>query len=129
MSTAGRHARTPTPGTDDLDAAALLMARTAFCRGDDPRLRSTIDAIRGGLTASGPLLYRYTTMRGKEGAFAACTFWLAEALAHTGQAEQASAVFEAMLAHCNDVGLLAEKLTPSPETSSATSPRACPTWH
>jgi GH15 family glucan-1,4-alpha-glucosidase len=101
------------PGTDDLDAAVLLMARTAFCSGDDPRLRSTIDAIRGDLTASGPLLYRFTSMRGKEGAFAACTFWLAEALAHTGQAEQASTVFEAMLAHCNDVGLLAEEIDPT----------------
>jgi GH15 family glucan-1,4-alpha-glucosidase len=101
------------PGSDDLDAAALLMARTDFCRDDQQRLRSTIEAIRAELTATGPLIYRYSAMRGKEGAFAACTFWLAEALARTGQTGQAGSVFDAMLTHCNDVGLLAEEIDPA----------------
>jgi GH15 family glucan-1,4-alpha-glucosidase len=45
-------------GSDDLDAAVLLMARTAFCCEDQQRLHSTIDAIRAELAASGPLMYR-----------------------------------------------------------------------
>lgn len=101
------------PGSDDLDAAVLLMARTAFCRDDQQRLHSTIDAVRTELTATGPLVYRYSSMRGKEGAFAACTFWLAEALARTGRIDEADSVFDAMLNHCNDVGLLAEEIDPA----------------
>jgi GH15 family glucan-1,4-alpha-glucosidase len=101
------------PDTDDLDAAVLLMARTAFCRGDPQRLHSTIDAIRSELAATGPLIYRYGAMRGTEGAFAACTFWLAEALARAGRTDEARSVFEAMLGYCNDVGLLAEEIDPA----------------
>jgi GH15 family glucan-1,4-alpha-glucosidase len=101
------------PATDDLDAAVLLMARTAFCRHDQQRLHSTIDAIRTELVATAPLIYRYSAMRGKEGAFAACTFWLAEALARTGRTAEARSVFEAMLGYCNDVGLLAEEIDPT----------------
>ncbi|MGE5285915.1 MAG: glycoside hydrolase family 15 protein [Micromonosporaceae bacterium] len=99
-------------GTDDLDAAVLLAARTGFCDADRARLRTTIGAIRRELTATGPLLYRYSAVRGKEGAFAACTFWLAEALAGDGQREAAAAVFADMLDFCNDVGLLSEEIDP-----------------
>jgi GH15 family glucan-1,4-alpha-glucosidase len=99
-------------GADDLDAAVLLMARTGFCPSSDPRLRSTIEAVRGELSAGGPLLYRYSAMRGKEGAFVACSFWLAEALAYTGMTTDAQAVFSGMLGYCNDVGLLAEEVDP-----------------
>ena len=108
-----RQSYTMHPGTDDLDAAVLLMARTAFCRDDQQRLHSAIDAIRTELAATGPLVYRYSAIRGKEGAFAACSFWLAEALARTGRTDEASSVFGAMLGYCNDVGLLAEEIDPA----------------
>lgn len=52
-------------------------------------------------------------MRGQEGAFAACTFWLAEALALVGQKEAAASVLGDMLAYCNDVGLLSEEVDPA----------------
>jgi GH15 family glucan-1,4-alpha-glucosidase len=100
-------------GTDVLDAAVLLMARTGFCGRDDRRLHASIEAIKSDLAAGGPLLYRYTDMRGAEGAFAACTFWLVEALAHAGQVKEATAVFEQMLGYCNDVGLLSEEIDPA----------------
>lgn len=58
-------------GTEELDCAVLLAAHTGFCAGDDPLLRSTVDTIRSELTADGPLLFRYTSTRGKEGAFLA----------------------------------------------------------
>jgi GH15 family glucan-1,4-alpha-glucosidase len=99
-------------GTEDLDAAVLLMARTGFCR-DPERLMSTIRAIQRELTATGPLLYRYGAMRGKEGAFVACTFWLVEALARAGEAEEARHVLDGMLGYCNDVGLLSEEIDPA----------------
>jgi GH15 family glucan-1,4-alpha-glucosidase len=108
----GKQSYTMHSGTDDLDAAVLLMARTGFCARDDPRLRSTVEAIRSELAAGGPLLYRYSAIRGKEGAFTACSFWLAEALVHTGMPGEAEAVFSGMLGHCNDVGLLAEEIDP-----------------
>jgi GH15 family glucan-1,4-alpha-glucosidase len=99
-------------GSDQLDAAVLLAGRTGFCAGQPERLRSTISAIRRELGAGGPLLYRYSEMRGKEGAFAACTFWLAEALAYAGQRDEASAVFAEMLGYTNEVGLLSEEIDP-----------------
>jgi GH15 family glucan-1,4-alpha-glucosidase len=100
-------------GTDELDAAVLLAARTGFCDPADPRLRGTIDAIRRELTAEGPLLYRYNSVRGKEGAFIACSFWLAEALAYVGQRDEADAMFTRMLGYANDVGLLSEEADPA----------------
>lgn len=100
-------------GTDDLDAAVLLMARTGFCEHGDARLGSTVDAIRQELAAGGPLLFRYTEMKGKEGAFAACSFWLVEALAHCGRLDEARRQFEQMLGYCNDVGLLSEEIDPT----------------
>jgi GH15 family glucan-1,4-alpha-glucosidase len=99
-------------GTDDLDCATLLMARTGFCAPDDPRLRSTIEAIRSELSAGGPLLYRYTGMRDEEGAFAACSFWLVEALTVIGQLDEARQVMDGMVGLANDVGLLSEEIDP-----------------
>lgn len=99
--------------TDDLDAAVLLMARTGFVPRGDERLASTVEAIQSELGAGGPLLFRYSEMKGKEGAFAACSFWLVEALAHLGRDQDARARFEAMLEHCNDLGLLSEEIDPT----------------
>lgn len=96
-------------GTDDLDAAVLLAARTGFERG--PRLVSTIEAIAAEL-ARGPLLYRYTGMKEEEGAFVACSFWMVEALVYTGQAERAGRMMGEVVALANDVGLFSEQIDP-----------------
>jgi GH15 family glucan-1,4-alpha-glucosidase len=84
-------------GGEDLDASLLLMAIMRYDPPDSPRQQSTLDAIRREL-AVGPLLYRYTGddgIRGGEGAFVCCAFWLVEALAIA-----------------NDVGLYAEEIAP-----------------
>jgi len=99
-------------GSAELDAAALLAARIGFCKGDDPRMCSTIDAVRSELGAGGGLLYRYSSVRGKEGAFVACSFWLVEALIHTNCLDEAREVMDSMVALCNDVGLLSEEIDP-----------------
>jgi GH15 family glucan-1,4-alpha-glucosidase len=46
---------------------------------------------------------------GGEGAFLACSFWLADAYVLTGRIDDARRVFERLLALRNDVGLLAEE--------------------
>ena len=96
-------------GTDALDAAVLLAGRTGFDRGD--RLAATIQAVVAELS-DGPLLYRYTGMDKEEGAFVACTFWLIDALARTGQVKRAGQLMDDAVALTNDVGLLAEQIDP-----------------
>ncbi|MFN2534682.1 MAG: glycoside hydrolase family 15 protein [Pseudonocardiaceae bacterium] len=100
-------------GTAELDAAVLLAARTGFLTADDPRLSSTIDAIRTELGAKGPLLYRYTGMAQHEGAFLACTFWLIEALTHAGRLDEASALLDEATAYAGDTGLYSEEVDPA----------------
>jgi GH15 family glucan-1,4-alpha-glucosidase len=107
----GSFARDP-EHLDELDAATLLAARMNFVEGDDERLTGTIDAIRCHLGAGGPLLYRYSGMRGEEGAFAACSYWMAEALARSGRPDEAAETIEGMLAYTNDVGLMSEEIDP-----------------
>ena len=94
-------------GTDDLDAAVLLAGQNGFDRGE--RLTGTIAAIRRELT-DGPLVYRYTGMQDTEGAFLACSFWLASALAALGRTEEAATQMDATLGLAGDLGLFAEQI-------------------
>ncbi|MEV0782173.1 glycoside hydrolase family 15 protein [Streptomyces sp. NPDC050423] len=110
-----RNTFTQSYGSRDLDAATLLIARTGFLPPDDPRLVGTVDAVRDELGSDG-LVRRYSTdgtsidgLPGGEGAFLACSFWLADALRMTGRTEEATELFERLLALRNDVGLLAEE--------------------
>jgi GH15 family glucan-1,4-alpha-glucosidase len=98
-------------GTDDLDASVLLGGRTGFADPKGERFNSTIDAIRSELSA-GPLLYRYSGMRQKEGAFLACSFWLVHALTLAGRLEEARALMDELVALGNDVGLYSEEMDP-----------------
>jgi len=97
-------------GTDKLDAAVLLAGRTGFERG--PRLASTIDAVAAEL-GTGPFVYRYSGMEKEEGAFVACTFWMVDALVHTGQTDRARQLMEKAVSLTNDVGLLSEQIDPA----------------
>jgi GH15 family glucan-1,4-alpha-glucosidase len=103
-------------GSRDLDASTLMLPLVGFTPADDPRMLATIHAIREHLTDPYGMVYRYTAMddglRGGEGAFLMCTFWLAEALALAGEADEAQAVFERAAATANDVGLMAEEVDP-----------------
>ncbi|HLI25271.1 MAG TPA: glycoside hydrolase family 15 protein, partial [Acidimicrobiales bacterium] len=97
-------------GTDDLDAAVLLAGRTGFERGQ--RLSSTIDAVRAEL-GRGPFVYRYSGMQHEEGAFVACSFWLADALVRCGRMKEAKDQMDGAVAGANEVGLLAEQIDPA----------------
>jgi GH15 family glucan-1,4-alpha-glucosidase len=108
-------------GSPDLDASNLMMPIVGFLPADDPRMLATIDAVAQRLTDERGLVYRYRTtgdeardevdgLRGSEGTFLLCTFWLAQALACAGQLARAREVFERAVAYANDVGLLAEEV-------------------
>ena len=100
-----------------LDASLLLMVQVGFLPSDDPRVLNTIVAIEGELLVDG-LVMRYSTETGVdalpagEGVFLPCSFWLADSLLITGRREEGEALFERLLALCNDVGLLAEEFDP-----------------
>jgi GH15 family glucan-1,4-alpha-glucosidase len=101
----------------ELDASLLMIPLVGFLPADDPRVTSTVAAIQRELVVDG-LVRRYATEAGVdglppgEGAFLACTFWLADNLALTGQHAEARRMFEGLLELRNDVGLLAEQYDP-----------------
>jgi GH15 family glucan-1,4-alpha-glucosidase len=108
-------------GGTGLDAAVLLIPELGFLPPDDPRVVSTVNVIKRELVTDG-LVRRYQLddgqessvdgLSGSEGAFLACSFWLANALKLTGQAEEAAEMFEHLLSFRNDVGLLSEEYDP-----------------
>jgi GH15 family glucan-1,4-alpha-glucosidase len=101
-------------GSSQLDASLLLLPTTGFLPASDPRVRGTIAAIEGELLVDGFVL-RYDTSQTDdglppgEGAFLACTFWLADAYALTGRYDEARALFERLLSLRTDLGLLSEE--------------------
>jgi alpha,alpha-trehalase len=102
-------------GSDELDAAALMMPIVGFIPADDERMRATIDAIAVHLADERGLIYRYRSpdgLVGGEGTFLLCTFWLAQARALAGQFDAARATFETAVAYVSDLGLLAEEVDP-----------------
>jgi GH15 family glucan-1,4-alpha-glucosidase len=103
-------------GSADLDAALLVLPLLGFEPPESARTRGTIEAIRGELGAGGPLLYRYPPgedgLEGTEGAFLPCSFWLVQALAKTGQNQEASQLLGELVALATPLGLYGEELDP-----------------
>jgi GH15 family glucan-1,4-alpha-glucosidase len=100
---------------DELDASLLLAVLVGYRPMVGRRLWDTVDAVRREL-GRGPFLYRYTAedgLRGSEGFFLACSFWLVDALARCDRAEEAAELMEELVAMANDVGLYAEEIEPS----------------
>ncbi|SDK84597.1 glycoside hydrolase family 15 protein [Nonomuraea jiangxiensis] len=102
-------------GSRGLDAALLLIPRLGFLPPSDERVTGTVEAVRRELSSDG-LIMRYSPdlddldeLAGGEGAFLACSFWLADALALQGRPDKARELFERLLDLRNDVGLLSEE--------------------
>jgi GH15 family glucan-1,4-alpha-glucosidase len=104
-------------GSKQLDASLLLLPLVGFLPPEDPRVRGTVEAIERRLVVDG-LVLRYDTaatddgLTPGEGAFLACSFWLADNLVMIGRHDDARRLFERLLALRNDVGLLAEEYDP-----------------
>ena len=101
----------------ELDASLLLMPLVGFLPANDPRITGTVAAIERELTVDGFVLryHTHTTDDGLppgEGAFLACSFWLADNMVLQGRIPEARALFQRLLTLCNDVGLLAEEYDP-----------------
>ncbi|MET9864293.1 glycoside hydrolase family 15 protein [Streptomyces smyrnaeus] len=119
-----RNTFTQSYGSKELDASLLLIPQMGFLPPDDKRVIGTIEAIQRELTTEDGFVLRYPTsseggadgaaenvdgLEGEEGAFLACSFWLADDLAMIGRVDEARKLFEKLLALRNDVGLLAEE--------------------
>ena len=104
-------------GSSQLDASLLLIPLVGFLPPDDPRVLGTVAAIERRLLVDG-LVMRYDTrvtedgLPPGEGAFLACSFWLADNYVLQGRHDDARAMFERLLGLRNDVGLLAEEYDP-----------------
>jgi GH15 family glucan-1,4-alpha-glucosidase len=101
-------------GGDTLDATVLLMAFHGFMEPSSPQMQQTYRKIQERLGAGPGLLYRYEqSFEGHEGAFAMCSFWLAEFLARGGgSCQSARQEFQHTLKYANDLGLFAEEIDP-----------------
>jgi GH15 family glucan-1,4-alpha-glucosidase len=116
-------------GSASLDASLLLMPMVGFLPPTDPRVVGTVHAIERELMKDG-FVRRYHTHEGKdglppgEGAFLACTFWLADNYVLQGRVDEAKALFQRMLELRNDVGLLAEEYDPVAKRQLGNFPQA-----
>ena len=101
--------------TDALDASTLLIPLLRFLGPDDERVRATVLAVADELQENGFIL-RYRTgetddgLRGEEGTFLICSFWLVSALCEIGESERARTLCERLLSHGSPLGLYAEEL-------------------
>jgi GH15 family glucan-1,4-alpha-glucosidase len=104
-------------GSKLLDGSLLLLPTTGFLPPDDPRIVGTVRAIQKRLLADGFVMRHdpaetETGLGHGEGAFLACTFWLADALVLLGDFDEGGRLFERLLAVRNDLGLLSEEYDP-----------------
>jgi GH15 family glucan-1,4-alpha-glucosidase len=124
-----RNTFTQAYGSTALDASLLLIPRVGFLPATDPRVLGTIAAIRRELSEGG-LVKRYQTsdtddgVKGSEGLFIACSFWLVDALHASGQLRDAIDLFERLLLLRNDVGLLSEEWDPAAQRQLGNTPQA-----
>ncbi|HLG91650.1 MAG TPA: glycoside hydrolase family 15 protein, partial [Acidimicrobiales bacterium] len=106
-------------GSGSLDASLLMIPHVGFLPATDPRMRSTVEAIQKELVRDGFVL-RYRPegpdgvdgLKGEEGAFLPCSFWLVDNLALLGRLDEAQELFERLLGLRNDLGLLSEEYDP-----------------
>ena len=108
-------------GSDVLDASVLILPLVLMIAPTDPRMLSTLDAIRDDLV-SDSFVFRYDTeeaaddgLPGREGSFSLCSFWYVECLTRAGRLDEARLVFEKMLGYANHLGLYSEEIGASGE--------------
>ena len=116
-------------GGRGVDAALLMLPLVGFLPPQDPRMVATVAAIERYLMQDG-LVCRYITdpavdgLPPGEGSFVACSFWLVDNLVLQGRVDEARALYERLLALCNDVGLLSEEYDPVSQRMLGNFPQA-----
>jgi GH15 family glucan-1,4-alpha-glucosidase len=101
-------------GSDELDASVLMMPLVGFLPIEDPRVVSTIEAVKAGLMADGFVIRYHNTsgvdgLPGSEGTFLPCTLWMVSCLALLGRVDEARQLLMRVASVANDVGLFAEE--------------------
>lgn len=99
--------------SEALDASCLLIPIMGFLPFEDSRVQGTIDAVLQHLTTPDTLVYRYKAedgIRGQEGTFLLCSFWLVKALALSGRIKEAEKVLDNLLKFVSPTGLLSEEV-------------------
>ena len=115
--------------TEALDASALLIPLFGFLPVSDKRVQSTIDRVAEELSWNG-LLRRYRTyetddgLKGSEGAFLWCSFWLVRNLLRLGRLEEATELYKKLLGYSNHLGLLSEMVDPTSGEALGNFPQA-----
>src|ERR1700730_473645 len=98
-------------GAKQLDASLLLLPSVGFLPPSDPRITGTVAAIERRLPPG-------------EGAFLACSFWLADVYMLQDRAADAVRLFKRLVGLANDVGLLSEEYDPRTERLVGNFPQA-----
>ena len=114
-------------GSKMLDASILLLPSVGFLPPSDPRVKGTLQAIERQMMRDGFVLRhdpRESEQQPAEGAFLACSLWLADAYALAGEFDKAQALFDRVVAVANDVGLLAEEYDSGARRQTGNFPQA-----
>jgi GH15 family glucan-1,4-alpha-glucosidase len=116
-------------GSNLLDASILLLPGVGFLPGDDPRVLGTLAAIEQHMMRDGFVLRHdprevSEELQPVEGAFLACSFWMADAYVLSGQVAKAQELFDRVVAIANDVGLLAEEYDSGAKRQTGNFPQA-----
>ena len=107
-----RGSYTQHPETAGLDVSVVLMGGMGYDEVAGDRYGRTLEAVRLEL-AQGPYVHRYSGMEAEEGAFVACSFWIAEALAQQGAVAEAERAMDAAIRLSNQLGLFSEEADPA----------------
>ena len=116
-------------GSKMLDASLLLLPSVGFLPPEDPRVRSTIEAIERHLMRDGFVLRHdpreiIDEQQPIEGAFLACTLWLADAHVLAGDTARAQILFDRVAGVANDLGLFAEEYDTQAQRQTGNFPQA-----
>jgi len=116
-------------GSPLLDASILLLPSVGFLPASDPRIRGTLEAIERHMMRDGFVLRHdpreiSDEIQPIEGAFLACSLWLADAYVLAGQIDKAQTLFDRVVGVANDLGLLAEEFDPGVGRQTGNFPQA-----
>jgi GH15 family glucan-1,4-alpha-glucosidase len=116
-------------GSQLLDASILLLPAVGFLPASDPRVCGTIAAIEKHMMRDGFVLRHdpheiSSEIQPIEGAFLACSLWLADAHVLAGDFDKAQALFDRVVGVANDLGLLAEEYDSGARRQTGNFPQA-----